>query len=77
MLIVTQEKAHADCLINILKSHFRIKDLGEPTYTVGIHIKYDRKNRKMKLNQLLYIETITKRRHKLSLNTTSPADKGL
>ena len=61
MLIASNDKKHADGLINKLKFHFRIKDLGKPRYTAGMHIEYNRMKRKLKLNQRLYIETIAKR----------------
>ena len=42
------------------KKNFSIKDLGEATYVLGIHISIDRSNRLFKLSQSIYIDTIVK-----------------
>ena len=78
LLIATLEVKHADGLINQLKQYFKVKDLGKPKYTVGMHIEYARKARKLTLNQRLYIETIAERFGQTNAKPTkSPADRGL
>ena len=44
-----------------MSNRFKIKDLGNPEYVIGIHIDYDKSNRSLKLNQKLYIETIAEK----------------
>ena len=44
-----------------MKKRFKLKDMGDPEYIIGIHIDYDRDKRNLKLNQKLYVETIAEK----------------
>ena len=44
-----------------LSKNFSMKDLGEETYVLGIHIYRDRSRRLLGLSQSMYIDTIVKR----------------
>ena len=61
LLIATTTKKQADNLLQEMEGRFKLKDMGEPEYIIGIHIDYNRKDRTLKLNQRLYIETITEK----------------
>ena len=53
-----------DLLIEIkqlLFSHFDMKDLGEVSYVLGIHILYDRPSGILRLSHQTYIERILKK----------------
>ena len=60
-LISTNKKAHADKLIKDLGKDFEIVDEGTPEYILGLHIDYDRANKKLALNQQLYIEQLAEK----------------
>ena len=78
VLMATKTKQHADDLIKAFKKKFKIKDLGKPAYTIGIHIRYDRQKKQLKLNQELYLKTAGRKYglHK-SRKISTPADRGL
>ena len=44
-----------------LSKNFSIKDLGEATYVLGLHIYRDISRRLLSLSQFMYIDTIVKR----------------
>ena len=44
-----------------MSKNFSMKDLGEETYVLGIHIYRDRLRRLLGLSQSMYIDTIVKR----------------
>ena len=61
ILIAASTPELADKFINQMSNRFKIKDLGDPEYVIGIHIDYNRSKRSLKLNQKLYIETIAEK----------------
>ena len=77
MLIASNSKRHADKFVKILQQKYKLKDMGQAKYTLGIHIDYDRENNTLKLNQNLYLKNTIKkyRQGKANANKT-PADKG-
>ena len=61
LLIATTTTDQATELLEKMKTKFKLTDLGEPEYIIGIHINYDMRKRVLKLNQKLYIETIAEK----------------
>lgn len=61
LLVASKREKDADQLIKDLSAMFRIKNMDSPKYVIDIHIDYDQKKRKMRLNQQLYIQNIDKR----------------
>ena len=55
LYIASTTKQIADELIENLKQKFKVKDIGVPVYVIGIHIDCNKGNRKLNLNQRLYI----------------------
>ena len=55
-LIASKKRSHANELIKRLGKCFPISDLGIPKYVIGLHIKYEREEHQLKMNQRLYIE---------------------
>ena len=75
LLICSNKDEFSSKLIQILSKRFKIKDLGQPEYVIGIHLKYDRKNKILQLNQKLYIENMVNRfGQKDSQGSLLPAD---
>ena len=61
----------------LLFSHFDIKDLGEASYVLGIHILHDRPSGILRLSQETYIERILKRFNMQSCSSSkAPIVKG-
>ena len=42
ILLASNKKKYADEIVEQMKQRFRTKDLGVPTYVIGIHIDYQR-----------------------------------
>ena len=53
-----------------MKKTFKITDLGVPKYVIGVHIDYNRTEHRLKLNQRLYIETLTEKIGQVKLRPT-------
>ena len=61
----------------LLFSHFDMKDLGEASYVLGIHILHDRPSGILRLSQQTYIERILKRFNMQSRSSSkAPIVKG-
>ena len=52
-----------------LSSHFKMSDLGEPAWTLGIRVKRDRISRTITLSQATYIDSVVKQ---LNLSSAFP-----
>ena len=77
MLIASKCKQHADDLINGLRKKYKLKDMGDARYTLGIHIDHKPNSNSLSLSQKLYIRTMVKRYNMQRANTAKmPADKG-
>ena len=75
LLIASDSKAEAKRVIKKLrKAGLDTKDLGVPSYVIGVHIKRHN-NGDISLNQRLYIETLLRRFHMEDANAcTTPAN---
>ena len=75
LLIASDSKKEAKRVIKSLrKAGLDTKDLGVPSYVIGVHIKRH-SNGDISLNQRLYIETLLRRFHMEDANTcTTPAN---
>ena len=75
LLIASDSKAEAKRVIaKLRKAGLDTKDLGVPSYVIGVHIKRH-KNGDISLNQRLYIETLLRRFHMQDANvSTTPAN---
>ena len=74
ILVACNNRKFAKQLLKHMQTLFSVKDLGVPSYVVGVHIDYDRANRCMKLHQRLYIDNMVHRYDKgNSRNVTTPA----
>lgn len=61
MIILSNDKEAKVSLKNQLMSQFKMKDIGEARFVLGMQITRDRKNKKIWLDQELYIENIIKK----------------
>ena len=61
LLIATTTKEQVTDPVQKMKNRFKLKNMRESEYIIGMHINYDRDKRNLKLNQKLYIETITEK----------------
>ena len=64
-------------VVESMQSKYRVKDLGKPSYIIGMHIDYDEKGQVLKLDQKLYLKTSAEKFGiEKSRPVGTPADKG-
>ena len=61
ILVSCNDASYNKRLLVFMQGRFSVKDLGVPTYVVGIHIDYNRVNRCIKLSQQLYIDNLARK----------------
>ncbi|CAN6577852.1 unnamed protein product [Malus baccata var. baccata] len=77
ILLATNDTSLLDETKTLLQQNFKMKDLGEASYVLGIEIKRDRKRGLLGLSQKGYIEKVLKRFNMFSCGTTEmPISKG-
>lgn len=54
--VVSNSEQEIDAFQEAMESEFRMKDLGETTYYLGVHFDHDKDNRTVHLHQNLYIQ---------------------
>ncbi len=72
--VIIYDKKDCDLWLQLkekIKSKYKIKDIGEATFILGIRIERDRPNRKIYLDQVSYVEKILKRYNFEECNTMS------
>ena len=69
LLILSNDEKQKLELKNNLKSNFKMKDIGEARFVLGIQIKRDRKKGMISLDQELYINEILSRFNTMDCNT--------
>ena len=57
LLIATEAKEDADKLIEDIRNHYKIKNLGPAKYFIGMHLQYNM-GKQLSINQQLYIENM-------------------
>lgn len=59
-ILATYTREEGKAFIDELSRHFTVKDLGVPTYYLGIKVHYDRERGEASINQKAYFEAIIK-----------------
>ena len=75
LIVASRTQRQANQLIEALGKYFKVKNLGQPKYVIGVHINYDQARKTLKLNQQLYIENLADKFGQTNCKSTyKPAD---